>query len=142
MTTTAIFNARSTPGLKSALAGAEGSPTSPVGRRIGYHRRPSVLSQPCKVSILSITTIEITDEDGGRRLDVALTARLDGLSRARIQALIKDGRVTAVGGRTIGDGGLRVKPGDVYRIEVPAPVPADAGRAIDRPRGGVTRTAS
>ncbi|MGD9785471.1 MAG: pseudouridine synthase [Hyphomicrobiaceae bacterium] len=57
------------------------------------------------------------------RLDQVLSRALDGLSRARLQALIRDGRV-ACGGRTIGEPNRRVKPGETYAVDVPPPSPA------------------
>ncbi len=60
---------------------------------------------------------------GGERLDRVLAEALAGrLSRSRIQALIQAGHVTGPG-RTIGEPGHRVKPGETYRVEVPAAEP-------------------
>ena len=70
-----------------------------------------------------IETVAASAEDGGERLDRLLTARLDGFSRSRLQALIRDGQVTA-GARTIRDPGYRVNAADVFAIAVPPPVPA------------------
>ena len=63
-------------------------------------------------------------EEAGERLDRFLAARLDGLSRSRIKALIEDGAVTA-GGATISDPSLRVKAGQTFAILVPEPEPAE-----------------
>jgi 23S rRNA pseudouridine1911/1915/1917 synthase len=60
-------------------------------------------------------------EDAGVRLDKLLAQRVDTLSRARIQALIRAGNVSVAGGATIGEGSYRVKPGDAFTITVPAP---------------------
>jgi 23S rRNA pseudouridine1911/1915/1917 synthase len=62
-------------------------------------------------------------EDAGGRADRFLAARLPELSRARIQALMREGAVTA-GGRTLVDPSARVNAGDVYAIAVPPPAPA------------------
>lgn len=58
------------------------------------------------------------------RLDRWLAARLESLSRARIQALVRDGAVTR-GNETISEANCRVKPGETYVINVPAPAPLD-----------------
>ena len=50
-------------------------------------------------------------EDARQRLDAVLARRLPDMSRARVQALIRDGGVR-IGGRTIGYANLRVKPGE------------------------------
>lgn len=62
-------------------------------------------------------------EDAGARLDQFLAARLFDLSRSRLKQLIEAGNVTRRGEK-IGDPNTRVKPGDVYRIRMPPPVPA------------------
>ena len=56
------------------------------------------------------------------RLDAWLAAQAPDLSRARIQALIKEGRVTC-GGAAV-KANARPKAGQVVEIVVPAPVPA------------------
>ncbi|HRK18990.1 MAG TPA: RluA family pseudouridine synthase [Hyphomicrobiaceae bacterium] len=68
--------------------------------------------------------IELDAADDGQRLDVALTRHVDGLSRSRVQALIRDGRVRHSSGATIVSHGLRVKSGDVVLVTVPPPEPA------------------
>src|SRR5215213_7323421 len=60
----------------------------------------------------------------GWRLDHFLAKSLPELSRARLQALIKEGRVRQ-GETTIGDPNFRVKPGESYAVVVPAPIPAE-----------------
>lgn len=65
-----------------------------------------------------------TEADAGIRLDKLLAQRMETLSRARIQALIRTGNVTGPGGATIGDGSYRVKPGESFTIVVPEPEPA------------------
>jgi 23S rRNA pseudouridine1911/1915/1917 synthase len=79
----------------------------------------------------TLTTIEIAETEAGQRLDRALSARMDELSRARLQALIKEGRVTR-DGRTIEEPGHRVKPGERYMVEVPPPEAAEpAAETVD-----------
>ena len=68
-------------------------------------------------------TLAVGDADGDQRIDRFLAAGLAGLSRQRVQALIRDGRVSR-GGRTIEDASVRVKPGEVYVVDVPPPVQA------------------
>src|SRR5262245_28791139 len=67
---------------------------------------------------------DATETDKGIRLDVFLSRHLPGLSRTRIQALIKQGQV-GLGAATIVDAKYRVKPGDRFELNVPPPVPAE-----------------
>jgi 23S rRNA pseudouridine1911/1915/1917 synthase len=60
----------------------------------------------------------------GWRLDHFLSRALPELSRARLQALIKNGNVTH-SGLTIGDPNYRVKPGESYAVKVPPPTAAN-----------------
>ncbi len=71
-----------------------------------------------------IRTIEIAEADAGQRLDRVLGSHIAELSRARLQALIKQGHVTGARG-TIEEPGLRVKPGERYVVTVPPPEPAE-----------------
>ena len=64
------------------------------------------------------------DMHKGWRLDHFLAKGLPDLSRARLQALIKEGRVRK-GEDTIRDANHRVKPGESFAIVVPPPLPAD-----------------
>jgi 23S rRNA pseudouridine1911/1915/1917 synthase len=66
----------------------------------------------------------VTPEEGEMRLDRFLAAKLTTMSRARVQALLRAGHVTGPGG-TIGEAGYRVKPHEVFRVEVPPPEPAE-----------------
>jgi len=61
-------------------------------------------------------------EGAAGRLDAWLAAQASGLSRARIQALIREGRVTFAGGPIKAN--APVKAGQVFVIDVPAPLPA------------------
>ncbi len=71
------------------------------------------------------TAVHLVAEAGdeGIRIDVFLTTRLDGLSRSRVQALIREGRVTA-GGRAAKVSTL-VTPGLEIHVDLPPPVPID-----------------
>ncbi len=60
--------------------------------------------------------------DAGQRLDRCLAQRLPELSRARVQALIADGRVLLDGGAARAS--LRVRAGQQVEVDVPAPEPA------------------
>jgi 23S rRNA pseudouridine1911/1915/1917 synthase len=64
-------------------------------------------------------TFEFIAETVGERLDKALTARFEQLSRSQIQSLIADGQVT-VDGR-ITKASYRIEGGEVVRISVPLP---------------------
>jgi 23S rRNA pseudouridine1911/1915/1917 synthase len=68
-------------------------------------------------------TVTAATADAGQRLDRLLATHMDGLSRSRIQGLIRQGAVR-LGGRTIGDPGHRVKPGDAIIVTLPEPDPA------------------
>jgi 23S rRNA pseudouridine1911/1915/1917 synthase len=69
-----------------------------------------------------LRVVELTAVDAGR-VDKVLAARLPELSRARIQALIADGRVSR-DGAPVTDPSARSQPGD-YRLELPPPTPAE-----------------
>ncbi len=69
------------------------------------------------------TRHRVTAARGGGRLDKFLATALPALSRTRLKALIEEGRVS-LGAATIADPSYRVKPGDVFTLAVPAPVPA------------------
>jgi len=64
------------------------------------------------------------EPDAGKRLDRFLSAAFPELSRSRLQALIAQGAVTH-DAATIGDANKRVKPGELYRLHVPAATPAE-----------------
>ena len=65
----------------------------------------------------------VAAEQGGQRLDAFLAKTLPGLSRARLQALIRDGQVQ-VDGAAIADPARRVKVGERVEVTLPAPVAA------------------
>jgi 23S rRNA pseudouridine1911/1915/1917 synthase len=76
-------------------------------------------------------TVRIGPEGAGTRLDKTLAEALPHLSRTRLKALMESGRVT-LGGETVTEPSRRVKPGEVFEIEVPATTPAvPKGQAID-----------
>jgi 23S rRNA pseudouridine1911/1915/1917 synthase len=69
------------------------------------------------------TVIEAAESDAGQRLDRVLARHLPEQSRSRLQALIREGRVSC-GGETIREPGRRVKPGERLSLTVPEPEPA------------------
>jgi 23S rRNA pseudouridine1911/1915/1917 synthase len=72
-----------------------------------------------------VWTNETTD-----RLDRALAAAWKDLSRSRLQALIRDGRVT-VDGAPVADPNHKIPPGASVTLDLPAPVPPEPlGEAI------------
>lgn len=70
----------------------------------------------------TVLTVHLTDAHSGLRLDKALAEAAPDLSRARIQALIEQGRVTLDGAAVSRAG--KAAPG-AYVILIPAPVPAE-----------------
>src|SRR5919197_4228191 len=62
------------------------------------------------------------DAEAGQRLDRVLAARLAGLSRSRLKQLIEEGRVSA-DGKPTRDPALKVRSGQVFGVDIPAPVP-------------------
>lgn len=73
-----------------------------------------------------ILTVAAEPSDAGQRLDRFLSARLPQLSRARLQALIRQGHARG-DGETIMEPAARVKPGVRYEIEAPPPSDAVPG---------------
>ena len=79
----------------------------------------------------TLLEIAIAEAQSGERLDRALAAARPELSRSRIKALIEQGHLK-LGGATIEDPALRVKPGQVFILEIPPAIPAaPQGQAID-----------
>ncbi|MEW5683595.1 MAG: RluA family pseudouridine synthase [Pseudomonadota bacterium] len=71
----------------------------------------------------SEASVILTADEAGGRVDKTLAERLPDLSRARIQALIAEGRVSR-DGAAVSDGSAKAAAG-VYTIDVPPPAPAD-----------------
>ena len=65
----------------------------------------------------------VAENDVGMRLDRFLAARIESLSRARLQTLIRQGHVTGPAGITT-DPGTKVKESDRFRVSLPPPEPA------------------
>jgi 23S rRNA pseudouridine1911/1915/1917 synthase len=70
-----------------------------------------------------ILTLVIAPEAAGERLDRTLAEHAPDLSRARIQALIAEGRVRR-DGAPLTSASAKAAPGE-YEIEIPPPVPAE-----------------
>lgn len=69
-----------------------------------------------------ILTATLTEDEAGDRLDRALTSHFPDLSRARLQALIAEGRLSS-NGAVITDGKHKAKPGE-YSLLIPALISA------------------
>jgi 23S rRNA pseudouridine1911/1915/1917 synthase len=96
-----------------------------------FHRPNAFMTDPIDADIedddlpeglgeTHVMTAEVTADDPVDRLDRAL--RFGDLSRARVQALIAEGRLT-FDGQVVTDGKRKARPG-VYTLNVPAPVSA------------------
>jgi 23S rRNA pseudouridine1911/1915/1917 synthase len=70
-----------------------------------------------------IIEIVLSEAAAGQRIDRALAAALPDLSRARIQALLAEGRI-ARDGTTVTDAAARARPGQNVTIDIPEPVAA------------------
>ena len=105
------------------------------------------IDAPMDAPVVRTATIAATE--GGERLDRALAAAMQELSRSRLKALILAGHV-AISGRTIRDPSHRVNAGDEIAVAVPEAAPAEPGPedipltivfedadivVIDKPRG-------
>lgn len=71
-----------------------------------------------------VETLVVSADDAGERLDKLIAARLAGLSRARVQALMRDGQVH-VGAAEVSEPGRRSKVGDVITVAIPPAEPAE-----------------
>ena len=62
--------------------------------------------------------VVVAHEEAGERVDRLLAARVAGLSRSRVQALLAEGRVSS-DGTTLDSASYRVKSGERLRLDVP-----------------------
>jgi len=71
-------------------------------------------------------TVQVPENKAGMRLDKLLTEGAEGLSRARVQALMEQGCVFVgeLGGANVTDGSKKARTGDVFVICVPPAVAA------------------
>jgi 23S rRNA pseudouridine1911/1915/1917 synthase len=72
---------------------------------------------------MMIRAITVQAIDEGQRLDRFIAGQIPDLSRSRVRDLIKDGCVD-INGRAITEPDYRVKPDEIFRIDVPEAVPA------------------
>jgi 23S rRNA pseudouridine1911/1915/1917 synthase len=70
-----------------------------------------------------MTTITVTEENAGSRLDVFLVSVLPALSRSQVQRLIKDGSVT-VSGKPV-KANRAMHAGQMITVDIPEPVDAE-----------------
>ena len=68
-------------------------------------------------------SLTVADAEAGERLDRFLARRLPALSRMRLQALIRAGKVLR-GGAVIEALGHRTRAGETYAVHIPEPEPA------------------
>ena len=105
---------------------------------------------------MTLRSVTARTDHNGQRLDRVLAAGLPDLSRSRVRDLIKQGQVSARG-RTIVEPDYRVKPDEVFAVDVPEAVLAkpqaeniplailyedDALIIIDKPAGLVVHPAA
>ncbi len=116
-------------GRKRAVKKPDIEPGDDSAQDVVAKRVDDVMPHPVSEGRVTVTA-DLTSAAGDVRLDRWLVTQLPELSRSRLQELIKTGRVTKAG-RTIGDAGIRVKPGDSFEVDVPPPVAAEPeGEAI------------
>jgi 23S rRNA pseudouridine1911/1915/1917 synthase len=70
---------------------------------------------------MNIECVTVGDSEGGQRLDRLLALHLATLSRTRLKRLVEAGRVSLDGDRAM-DPALRVRPGQIVLVDLPAPV--------------------
>jgi 23S rRNA pseudouridine1911/1915/1917 synthase len=76
--------------------------------------------------------VTIDHSAAGERLDRALTAALPDLTRSRVKALIESRRVALADGTTVEEPSRKVKKGEQFVVDIPAPEPAEpAAQALD-----------
>ncbi len=105
---------------------------------------------------MALRSVIARADDDGQRLDRVLAAGLQDLSRSRVRDLIRQGQVNSRG-RTIVEPDYRVKPDEVFDVDVPEAEPAepqpenipltvlyedDALIVIDKPAGLVVHPAA
>jgi 23S rRNA pseudouridine1911/1915/1917 synthase len=65
--------------------------------------------------------VTVEASEAGERLDRLLASRLAALSRTRLKRLVETGQVS-LGGATVTDPSMRVKPGQSFCVDLPPPV--------------------
>lgn len=71
-----------------------------------------------------IIRLDLPAESSGERLDKAVAAMLPDLSRTRIQALVRTGKLS-LNGRTVENPSFIISGGESLAIEIPPPEPAE-----------------
>jgi len=69
--------------------------------------------------------VTIDQNSTGERLDRALAAALPALTRSRVKALIESRRVALADGPVVEEPSRKVKTGDRFIVDIPAPEPAE-----------------
>lgn len=116
------------PRKKASAAAEPPSDAAPIRQRAEPGDERSGMPPATAAGALSIV---VDDAATGERLDRVLASAATGLTRTRVQALIRAGHVT-MGGAAILDAGLRMKAGQRIDVEIPEPAPA-VPRAEIRP---------
>jgi 23S rRNA pseudouridine1911/1915/1917 synthase len=86
------------------------------------------MADPLDGAIGTPLELTVTGGEAGLRLDKALAllaADRPGLSRSRIAQLIAAGMVTDDAGETVTEVRRKVKPGEVYLVQIPPPLPIE-----------------
>lgn len=83
---------------------------------------PDEMEEAEQAPTTGVRETAVSEDEAGLRLD-RFMADKTGLSRARIQSLIRDGQVEGPGGPVTDPGG-KVRAGQVWRITIPPPEPA------------------
>ena len=69
--------------------------------------------------------VTVDQQAAGERLDRALAAALPALSRSRVKALIESRRVALADGAVVEEPSRKVKTGERFIVDIPAPEPAE-----------------
>ena len=99
-------------------------PCPPMKTRPAHGRRASGNRDNSRTGPGVEREVRADDASAGRRLDAVLAAALDGLSRTRVQALVKQGAVSDGDGRIVTSPAMKVAAGQRFTVDVPAPAPA------------------
>ena len=95
------------------------------------------MNQKNSAAVLASANVHVVGADeAGQRLDKFLAARLEGVSRSRVQALVRDGQVVCVpgtddladnapnAGMQVVDPAKKVVVGQHFLVTIPPPTPA------------------
>jgi 23S rRNA pseudouridine1911/1915/1917 synthase len=77
-----------------------------------------------KMHSMATRSVTAQENDTGQRLDRLIAAQIPDLSRSRARDLIKGGQVS-MSGRTIVEPNYRVKPDEIFTVDVPEAIPAE-----------------